>query len=47
MTIVEAVSKIIHNNHVFVLFSLVINLVNSWSMKLGQIFSKMHEVEKV
>ena len=45
MIIVGAITKIIYNNHHFALVSPVISLVNSWSMKLGNVFSKLHEVE--
>ena len=39
-------SQITFNTFLFILFTLVINVVGSWSVKLGKLFSKEHEVEK-
>lgn len=40
------ISESIYSKLPFVLFSLVISLVDSWSVKLGKLFSKVPEVEK-
>ena len=46
MIIIGTSSQITRNAFLFILFTLVINVVDNWSVKLGKLCSKEHEVEK-